>query len=278
MAATEKKCNICRQRWAPIKIARDSPHGRWMEIRNPPKIPVNIDYQLCKNYQLRTECPKGAECSFAHCKMELDIWNAERQFEPRPPPPISGPYQYQLCKHKANTGSCPYGQRCLFAHTEEELKQWLRRQAGTEGGVTGSNYGQQPSGEFARIECSVCGLTCTSVKQLEAHFSGSRHKQMLMNKPPGQYTVPTAPVRTASGRRRPTLGFLINEYKMCRHIIAGHRCIYGDFCTFAHTSQEMDEWNRQLYSVSRSRAPPTVSTGRRYLNPGGGQWRQGVCV
>lgn len=257
----ERKCNVCRQGWVPIKIVRDSPHGRWMEVRVRPKIPSNIDYQLCKSCLSKIECLKGLECSFAHSKTELAVWNSERQLEPRPAPPISGPYQYQLCKHKMNTGSCPYGQRCTFAHTEEELRQWLRVQARE---VSAATYVPQEIVRVNELECSVCGLTCTSAKQLEDHFAGSRHHKQTMNKPPGQYTVPfRAPL--SNFRRRPTLAFPINGYKMCLHVNAGRRCVYGDFCTFAHTPQELEAWNQQLHTTERVRAPSTIA---RYLNTG----------
>ena len=264
----KKKCNVCRQGWAPIKIAKDSASGRYVEIRIRPKIPPNIDYQLCKNCQSKIECPKGLECSFAHSKAELAIWNAERQTEPRPAPPINGPYQYQLCKHMINTGNCPYGQRCTFAHSEDEWKQWLRTQTGGESNervITGFTYSNpQPTvgGMVNSIDykCDSCGLTCTSMKQLEDHLSGSRHRQNV-NKPTGQYQQYAPPPRAISGhfRRRPTLAFPINGYKMCLHIQAGRRCIYGDFCTFSHTQLELDEWNKQLQVASQSRASPHIN-------------------
>ncbi len=253
----QKKCNVCRQRWAPIRIARDGPHGKWIEVRVRPKIAPNIDYQLCKSSQSRTECMKGLECSFAHSKTELAIWNSERQREPRLPPPISGPHQYQLCKHKTNTGLCPYGQRCNFAHTEEELRQWLRMQTGSGRGATESNYTEIP---MKQLSCNVCGLTCTSAKQLEDHLAGSRHRQQMVNKPTGKYPPKTPP---GNVRQRPTLTFAITEFKMCRHIDVGRRCVYGDYCTFAHTVQELEEWNRQLQTTSRPRVPR-----RRYLETG----------
>lgn len=262
----KKKCNVCRQGWAPIKIAKDSASGRCVEIRIRPKIPPNIDYQLCKNCQSKIECPKGLECSFAHSKAELAIWNAERQTEPRPAPPINGPYQYQLCKHMINTGNCPYGQRCTFAHSEEEWKQWLRTQSGGETNervITGYAYNTpQPAVVMVNsidYKCDSCGLTCTSMKQLEDHLSGSRHRQNV-NKPAGQYQY-APPPRSIPGhfRRRPTLAFPINGYKMCLHIQAGRRCIYGDFCTFAHSQLELDEWNKQLQVASQSQAPPHIN-------------------
>ena len=63
-------------------------------------------------------------------------------------------------------------------------------------------------------------------------------------------------VRDVSVRRRPTLSFPINGYKLCLHTQAGRRCIYGDYCTFAHSELELEEWNGQLQfgNVPRSTA------------------------
>ena len=278
----KRKCTICRQEWAPIRVAKEFSTGKWVRIRIRPKIPSNIDYQLCKNFQSRVECPKGQECSFAHSKAELAIWNSERQNEPRPAPPINGPYQYQLCKHMLNTGNCPYGQRCTFAHTEEERKHWLRHQTGAEGNmaavtnggfITGVGYTPpQPVvmisagvGGGLDYRCDVCGLSCTSKKQLEDHFAGSRHRQMSTKSIPPQFVHPTQQqpprIGITSGhfRRRPTLAFPINGYKMCLHIQAGRRCVYEDFCTFAHSQHELDEWNSQLQHTSRARTTPQIA-------------------
>ena len=58
--STEKrKCSVCRQEWAPIRVAKEIGQGvgahRWVRIRPKPKIPANIDFQICKNVQSRTE-------------------------------------------------------------------------------------------------------------------------------------------------------------------------------------------------------------------------------
>lgn len=275
----KKKCSVCRQEWAPIRVAKELSNGKWVRIRIRPKIPASIDYQLCKNFQSKVECPKGQECSFSHSKVELAIWNCERQTEPRPAPPINSPHQYQLCKHMLNTGSCPYGQRCTFAHTEEERKHWLRVHAAaggdlpvaTNGGGLFPGVGFNPpqpmmlmsqisSGEY---RCDVCGLTCTSKKQLEDHFAGSRHRQMSTKSVHPSYMAHQQPPRLSVPggyvRRKPTLAFPINGYKMCLHTQAGRRCVYEEFCTFAHSQHELDEWNRQLQHASKARASQQIN-------------------
>lgn len=258
-------CPVCRQEWVPIRIVREQ-NQRWIKIRPRPKISANIDFQMCKSVNSKVECQKGPDCTFAHSHAELASWNRERQNEPRPAPQIPGPYQFQLCKHMLNTGNCPYGQRCTFAHSDEELEGWLKDQAGVP--IPNGNYlqpgmhnvvytpapgmvpgtGMGPAGMVTEYRCDVCNLNCTSKRQLDDHLSGSKHKQMLASKALHAYNNPTPAehgmVRGGGGgggaivarvRRRPTLSFPINGYKMCMHVQSGRRCVYGDFCTFAHS-------------------------------------------
>ena len=311
--STNKKiCSVCRLEWAPIRVCRElDGTARWVRVRPRPKIPPNIDFQICKNVNTRTECPKGQECSFAHSKAELSVWNRERQNEPRPAPHINGPYQYQLCKHMLNTGNCPYGQRCTFAHSDEELREWLKVQAGAHlhvvqnGSISagpfyqgpvppnqfnmnapsttlapntaaGSVISMGPHGMF-EYRCDVCSLSCTSKKQLDDHISGSRHKQQVAVKALHAYTNPTpaqsVSVRDYGGsnsliRKRPALSFPINGYKMCLHIQAKRRCIYGDYCTFAHSQAELEQWNRHLQMSHAPRVDPNVYVGLHNTAPG----------
>lgn len=250
----QQTCPVCRQEWAPIRICKEH-NQRWMKIRPRPKIPPNIDFQMCKNANSKIECPKGQDCTFAHSQAELASWNRERQNEPRPAPQIPGPYQFQLCKHMLNTGTCPYGQRCTFAHSDDELEGWLRDQAGPV--LPNGNYMQPnmhmypamvPGGIIAEYRCDVCNLNCTSKRQLDDHLSGSKHKQMLASRALHAYNNPMPAQQNNVGRggvdggglggrirRRPTLSFPINGYKMCMHVESGRRCVYGDYCTFAHS-------------------------------------------
>lgn len=304
LGTKKKKCSVCRHEWAPIRVCRElDGTAKWVRIRPRPKIPPNIDFQICKNVNTRTECPKGQDCSFAHSKAELSVWNRERQNEPRPAPHINGPYQYQLCKHMLNTGMCPYGQRCTFAHSDEELKEWLKVQAGSHFAVQNGNISSQfyqsplPPTQFnlnsttpvsaptsviqgphgvMEYRCDVCSLSCTSKKQLDDHISGARHKQQVAVKALNAYTNPT-PVqnvgRDLSGsnlhiRKRPTLSFPINGYKMCLHIQAKKRCIYGEYCTFAHSQLELEQWNRQLQLSNTPRINHSGYVGMHNTAPG----------
>ena len=280
------KCTVCRQEWAPIRVAKELGliPAKWVRIRNKPKIPGNVDFQQCNSLQKKVECPKGQDCSFAHSKIELQVWNQERQNEPRPTPQINGPYQFQLCKHILTNGTCPYGQRCTFAHSEQELTSWLQSQAAAfPSGEAQSNpaeYGHVPFhpgmeprfGGGTDLKCNVCGLTCTSRRQLEDHFTGSKHKQLVASKalhnynapPPSQMQQPH-PVRV---RQRPTLSFPVNGYKMCLFMRSGKRCVYGDFCTFAHSLVELEEWNRQLQEPNTPRFNAPIMRFQNQPHPG----------
>lgn len=258
----KKKCAVCRHEWAAIRVAKEVGSGppKWVRIRFRPKgVPPDIDFQICKNIQGRAECPKGQDCTYAHSRIELLTWNREREKEPRPAPAINGPYQYQLCKHMLNTGTCPYGRRCTFAHSEEELKSWLSTQA--EGYPVNPQLGQiSPTlGVISEFRCDICSLTCTSKKQLDDHISGARHKQQVATKALLAYNNPASVHIQGIGkdptlRRRPLLSFPINGYKLCLHVQSGRRCIYGEYCTFAHSQRELEEWNRQLQMANTPRA------------------------
>lgn len=254
------KCGVCRQEWAPIRVTKEDGAGptRWVRIRPRPKIPANIDFQICKNVQQgKGECMKGQDCSYAHSRAELQLWNQEREKEPRPAPSISGPYQYQLCKHMLGNGVCPYGQRCTFAHSDEELQSWLQVQAGVHG-AENSVLQHAIGAALSSVEfrCDICNLNCTSRKQLDDHISGTKHKQQVASRALHDYHNPTPAQsmgRRRNMRRRPLLSFPINGYKLCLHTQAGRRCIYGDYCTFAHSQFELEEWNRQLRLASAPR-------------------------
>ena len=258
-------CSVCRQGWASIRVAKDSGPagcGRWVRIRPRPRISASTEFQTCKNVQGgRGDCPRGLDCSYAHYRVELALWNAERKLEPRPAPPITGSYQYQLCKHMQGAGHCPYGQRCTFAHSEEEYHQWLRSMPPTATAVP-----------MTSLRCDICSLTCTSKRQLEDHLAGGKHRDRLQgghDQAPGPPPSVTPQFNTSAVRKRPLLSFQIVGFKMCMHVLANRRCVYGEFCTFAHSEEELQVWNRQLsfsphqtmhQNILRFQAPPPPPT------------------
>lgn len=253
------ECAVCRQEWAPIRVAKELGSNRWVRIRPRPKLQMHIDFMMCKNLKSRAECPRGQDCSYAHSQAELWAWNQERQKEPRPAPHINGSYQYQLCKYISKSGNCPYGNKCTFAHNEEELQAWLK----VQGVVVGSGPGVSSTGNLVAprssnstyggggYKCTVCQLKCNSKKQLEEHLNHSRHRQhqQLGGGGPRQQTGANSNryvARPSSGqtRPRPTLSFHIAGFRLCVHVQNGRRCLYGDYCTFAHSQAELEEWNQ----------------------------------
>ena len=240
-----RKCSVCHQGWAPIRVAKDG--GRWVRIRPRPRIGPSTEFQMCKNVQGgRVECPRGLDCSYAHSRTELGAWNAERKQEPRPAPAISA--QYQFCKHIQGGGGCPYGQRCTFAHTEEELQEWLRV-VGPRGPAPSPAPSWFGGVGGVSLRCDLCVLSCTSRKQLEDHLAGAKHRDRLLqlgedDPHPAHTATPSHPHTLV--RRKPLLSFHIVGFKMCMHVVAGRRCVYGEYCTFAHSNEELQEWNRLL--------------------------------
>lgn len=263
-----KNCSVCHQEWAPIRVAKELGSSRWVRIRPRPKLQVHIDFMMCKNLKNRYECVKGQDCSYAHSQAELWAWNQERQKEPRPAPHINGSYQYQLCKYISKSGNCPYGMKCTFAHNEEELQSWLKVQGVVGGGGGGSSGGSsggtvQPRSSAnsnyvigGTYKCNVCQLKCSSKKQLEDHINNFGHRQYFPGSGGGgggynrqqtgtNSSRPHARPTNGQTRPRPTLSFHITGFRLCVHVQNGRRCLYGDYCTFAHSQTELDEWNQQ---------------------------------
>ena len=280
-----KTCGVCHQEWAPIRVAKELGSSRWVRIRPRPKLQIHIDFMMCKNLKNRNECPKGQDCSYAHSQAELWAWNQERQKEPRPAPHINGSYQYQLCKYISKSGNCPYGVKCTFAHNEEELQAWLKVQGSVGGAGSGSSqYSNRgnTSGSFGMgtYKCNVCHLKCNSKKQFEDHLTNSRHRQQQQQQQQsgtglggsgsstGSYSRPSNPSkqsgRPTSGqtRPRPTLSFHITGFRLCVHVQNGRRCLYGDYCTFAHSQAELDQWNQQAQKNSSTTQKPQPVKGK----------------
>ena len=126
--------------------------------------------------------------------------------------------------------------------------------------------------EVPEYRCDVCNLVCTGKKQLDDHISGARHKQQIATRAFHAYKSPTPaqPIgRNVFVRRRPLLSFPVNGYKLCLHISAGRHCIYGDYCTFAHSQMELEAWNSQLQMASTPRINRVFQggSGNQLLDP-----------
>ncbi len=222
----KKICTVCRQEWAPIRVAMELGSSRWVRIRPRPKLQMHIDFMICKNVNNRNDCPRGHDCSFAHSRAELWAWNQERQKEPRPAPTINGSYLYQMCKYMTKSGSCPYGAKCTFAHSEEELSSWLKVQERHTNSLVqfkGNKYKQY----------AVGGSRGRSTSRDRSNPPPSNHH----HKPVGARR-PTRP--------RPSVSVPTYGYRLCLHVQNGRRCLYGDYCTFAHSQNELEEWNQQI--------------------------------
>jgi len=114
------------------------------------------------------------------------------------------------------------------------------------------------------FQCDVCNLHCTSKEQLDDHISESKHKQQIEAEPYDP-TPAQSMGRVDSVHRRPLLSFPLSGYKLCPHIQVGRPCIYGDYCTCAHSQGELDEWNSQLQIVST----PPIDTDTVMFHGGG---------
>ena len=212
---------------------------RQNEPRPAPQITGPYQYQLCKHMLNTGTCPYGQRCTFAHSDEELEGW-----------------LKLQAAGETSTSSNLMNGGN--YVHPSSAAMHMYGMGAGGGGGggvpVPGGPVGP---GMVTEYRCDVCNLNCTSKRQLDDHLSGSKHKQLLAakalqayNNPPGptpSHQHHHQPVHVQGGmvgrgggggvriRRRPTLSFPINGYKMCMHFQSGRRCVYGDYCTFAHS-------------------------------------------
>lgn len=267
-----RTCTICKQPWIEITVFRERGQQEWVYVKPRPKISLLSEYQLCTSVEKKLRCPKGSKCTFAHSKLELTIWNKERlkDVSVRGAQPTSRP---QLCKHIVR-GPCPLSNRCMFAHSYEELEKW---KAEINSSSSNSSSAQAASGN-EHLYCDICDTVCTSRKQLEEHKKGSRHMQAVFPSFPAEpmhahakhYPSPIIPRHQAAAaklqqqiqssklnnvpvpiRERPKLPFHVLEYRMCRHAQMGRPCLHGDLCTFAHSSEELLAWSRDVSFPNR---------------------------
>jgi len=267
-----KTCQICKQPWIEITLFRERGQQEWVYVKSRPKISLISEYQLCTSVEKKTKCPKAAKCTFAHSKLELAIWNKEREKDTRMPGPNS---RTQLCKHIVR-GPCPLGGRCLFAHSYEELENWKAEISKQPNAMTYNNE---------QYMCEVCNTACTGKRQLEEHKRGARHQQATLYAQSGYnpeqvryHPSPVIPRHQAAAvklqqqqqhqqqivasrhgsaaahiRERPKLPFHVLEYRMCRHYQMGRPCLHGDLCTFAHSNEELLAWSKDATMNTRYR-------------------------
>ena len=267
-----RTCTICKQPWIDYTVFRERGQQEWVYVKPRPKISLLSEYQLCTSVEKKLRCAKASKCTFAHSKLELTIWNKERQNDVRVAQPTS---RLQLCKHIVR-GPCPLSNRCMFAHSYEELERWKTEMNSS------NNSSAQPAPVSHSNElfyCDVCDTVCTSKKQLEEHKKGSRHLQAMypsyhaepVHTHVRHYPSPVIPRHQAAAaklqqqiqtsklnnimavpiRERPRLPFHVLEYRMCRHLQMGRPCLHGDLCTFAHSNEELLAWSKDVTFTNR---------------------------
>ena len=272
-----RTCTICKQPWIEITVFRERGQQEWVYVKPRPKISLVSEYQLCTSVEKKLRCAKASKCTFAHSKLELAIWNKERQRDVRSAQQTS---RLQLCKH-ISRGPCPLSNRCMFAHSYEELEKWKTEMSSSSSST--SNNSAQPapvSHSSEHFYCDVCDTVCTSKKQLEEHKKGSRHLQATYSSYHAEpvhthvrhYPSPIIPRHQAAAaklqhqiqssklndnnvpvtiRERPKLPFHVLEYRMCRHLQMGRPCLHGDLCTFAHSNEELLAWSKDVTFTNR---------------------------
>ncbi|XP_019634630.1 PREDICTED: uncharacterized protein LOC109477726 [Branchiostoma belcheri] len=98
--------------------------------------------------------------------------------------------------------------------------------------------------------CDYCQLQCNSQQQLRIHYQGKKHRAKLLSDDSDQMWQ----------QRRPPPGVPAGQYKMCPNRF-GH-CIHGTrSCTYAHTGEELKEW-QQRYEIRKQKLKAAETSGR----------------
>ncbi|XP_066267534.1 3'-5' exoribonuclease HELZ2-like [Branchiostoma lanceolatum] len=100
-----------------------------------------------------------------------------------------------------------------------------------------------------RDYCDYCQLQCNSQQQLRNHYQGKKHRAKLLSDDSDQMWQ----------QRRPPPGVPAGQYKMCPNRF--RRCIHGVRCTYAHTEEELKEW-QQRYEIRKQKLKAAQTSGR----------------
>lgn len=143
---------------------------------------------------------------------------------PRIPPEVD----YKMCR---NLPRCQKGQRCSHAHSQAELLFWVKERAELEPRSPPQLPPPPNNGPRHYHLCTNVGENGCSVKCKFPHSEQEKRAwEKLQIRAPPLVNISVA----------------LDGYKLCWHIASGKRCLYGEYCTFAHSHQELDEWNQQL--------------------------------
>ncbi|CAH1244473.1 HELZ [Branchiostoma lanceolatum] len=132
-----------------------------------------------------------------------------------------------ICK-EAKGAEAPPTKRMTFSRYHEDIK------AGTT---------------TVRDHCDYCQLQCNSQQQLRNHYQGKKHRAKLLSDDSDQMWQ----------QRRPPPGVPAGQYKMCPNRF--RRCIHGVRCTYAHTEEELKEW-QQRYEIRKQKLKAAQTSGR----------------
>ncbi|KAM5246258.1 3'-5' exoribonuclease HELZ2 [Ctenodactylus gundi] len=186
------------------------------------------------------QCPEHGACP--SLLIHVSTKCHKRQFvEVRPKPQTGRPMRYcmfvgcgQPCRHGAA--------RCQFAHSAVEMAVW---EAEGLGGLQRGDLLALPAlGEEKRpapcrqppgvqLYCSACLVTCSSQEAFENHCSSLEHGQMVAF----DQAVPWE-------HRKPSMG--LSKFELCPR---PDLCEYGDICTKAHSTQELQEWIQRAQAL-----------------------------
>ena len=235
---------------------------RQKEPRPAPRINGSYQYQLCRSISKTGSCSYGSKCTFAHTEEELESWlNVQEQ----------AGIQANLNITSASAGTPIYrcnSKRQLAVHSNSSRLRQMHVGGRGGGGVVGRGEGfgggnidfGRGSRSFGRGNLVVgrenlgVGRGNGGVGRGGGGFDGGSGWFVGSVGTSARTKVYTGNNLRTNGnvkvRPMPALSFYITSYRLCVHIQKGCRCLYGDYCTFAHSQAELDEWNKQIMNNS----------------------------
>ncbi|XP_054835850.1 LOW QUALITY PROTEIN: helicase with zinc finger domain 2 [Eublepharis macularius] len=155
----------------------------------------------------------------------------EQYTEIRPRPANIEKLSY--CMFVSTGRACKHGvKRCNYAHSDVEMAVWEAEQkcglarADLLPPSVDRKQEELPAQPEVHFYCKVCLVTCDSQESFENHCSSVEHSQMIATDAMAQWK-----------HRAPPYG--LRKFALCGR---GEICEYGQDCTKAHSTEELEEW------------------------------------
>ncbi|XP_053430248.1 helicase with zinc finger domain 2 isoform X2 [Nycticebus coucang] len=183
-------------------------------------------------------CPEHEACPSLLSHSNTEGRRKKQYVEVRPQPQYRQPLAY--CMYVGRGRPCRHGaSRCQYAHSEVEMAVWeaeqrlgLRREDLLTPPTLGCTA-QRSQPPRVQLYCHACLVTCHSQEAFENHCFSWEHAQMVASNPAMPWE-----------HRSPPMG--LSKFELCPK---PNLCVYGDICTKAHSTQELQEWIQRVQAM-----------------------------